>query len=397
MKLRILFVDDEPRILAGLRRMLRARRDEWETAFAESGAEALEILEREPFDVIVSDMRMPGMDGAELLAEVRRRHPEMLRIVLSGHSEIELVLSSVGPSHQYLTKPCDAETLHSTIVRAAALREILADEKLRSIVSRLEHMPSMPKLFSALVEELGKDDASIPQVAALVIQDPAMTAQVLRLVNSAYFGLPREINSAERAVSYLGIGPLSSLVLREGLFAEADRALIERFHLEEISRHGNDVASLARRLAKDAGAETIEVEDAFTAGLLHDAGKVILATNLPDRYEKALEQRVAGVWSRELEEELVGADHGVVGAYLMSVWGLPSTVVEAIAYHHRPSECRAQGRTTLTWVHVANALVSGRSTPCHVDTDYLRRLDLASKWERWQELAEDLHTVAEDA
>ncbi|MDQ7087353.1 MAG: response regulator [Acidobacteriota bacterium] len=372
-------------------------RDEWETAFAESGAEALEMLEKQPFDVIVSDMRMPGMDGSLLLAEVRRRHPEMLRIVLSGYSEIELVLSSVGPSHQYLTKPCDASTLRSTISRAQALRGLLADENLRSLVGKMDHLPSVPSLFAALVEELGKEDASLPAVARLVMQDPAMTAQVLRLVNSAYFGLPQEIHNAERAVGYLGIASLSSLVLREGVFSEADKSLVNRFRLEEISRHGNDVASLARRMVKEEGASTAEVEDAFTAGLLHDAGKVILAINLPDEYEKVLQQCQAGHYDPAEEVALLGADHAAVGAFLMSVWGLPNTVVEAIAFHHRPSDCHAEGVTTLTWVHVANALSSGKSGAAAIDTDYLRSLGLVDRWPRWREMVEEIQAVAEDA
>jgi len=113
-KKRVLFVDDEPRILDGRRRMLRSMRHEWKMSFAETGQEALAILANQPFDVVVVDMRMPGMDGVQLLSEVRKRH-QIIRIVLSGTADREAILRAVGLAHQYLSKPCDAETLKSVL------------------------------------------------------------------------------------------------------------------------------------------------------------------------------------------------------------------------------------------------------------------------------------------
>src|SRR5262245_37814840 len=98
---KILFVDDEPNVLQGLERMLRSMRHEWEMQFAMSGPAALERLAEQTFDVIVSDMRMPGMTGAQLLTEVSQRHPHIVRIILSGQADQEDILRSVGPTHQY--------------------------------------------------------------------------------------------------------------------------------------------------------------------------------------------------------------------------------------------------------------------------------------------------------
>src|SRR5256885_11774657 len=126
--IRILFVDDEPKVTEGLHRMLRSMRREWEMTFATSGAEALEKLSAKPFDVVVSDMRMPGMDGCQLLTEVMRRHPQVVRIILSGYSDKETIMRSIGLAHHYLSKPCDAETLKETIRRACDLRDQLEEE-----------------------------------------------------------------------------------------------------------------------------------------------------------------------------------------------------------------------------------------------------------------------------
>ena len=131
----ILVVDDEPNVIAGLRRMLRSQRSEWEMEFSTSAREALERMTKTSFDVIVTDMRMPGMDGAHLLSEVMKRHPNTVRIMLSGQSDQEAILQAVGPAHQFLSKPCEPDLLKSTISRACTLRAKLANESLKNLIS----------------------------------------------------------------------------------------------------------------------------------------------------------------------------------------------------------------------------------------------------------------------
>ena len=115
MAKRILFVDDESMVLSGLQRSLRLMRSEWEMVFAPGGNEALAAMDLQPFDIIVTDMRMPGMDGAQLLEEVQRRSPQTLRMVLSGQSDRETILRSVNPAHQFISKPCEGEELKSQV------------------------------------------------------------------------------------------------------------------------------------------------------------------------------------------------------------------------------------------------------------------------------------------
>ena len=133
MKRNILFVDDEQNVLDGLRRMLRPLRSEIELTFANGGSNALELMVEHPFDVIVTDMRMPGMSGGELLDEVAKLHPQTVRIVLSGQSSAEKILQSLGPTHQYLSKPCRADKLLGTMKRALRLSELLRNEKVRGL------------------------------------------------------------------------------------------------------------------------------------------------------------------------------------------------------------------------------------------------------------------------
>jgi CheY-like chemotaxis protein len=201
---RIIFVDDEVRILEGLQRMLRPQRHIWEMAFAPSGQSALQMMEAAPFDVIVSDMRMPGMDGATLLRAVREKYPSVLRIILSGYTELEAALNAVPVAHQFLVKPCDQDTLQTAIERATSLNSILNNKRLESIVGSMQQLPSLPKSCIEMREVLADPDSSSHSIALLVERDPAMSAKVLQLVNSAFFGVARNISDINTAITYLG-------------------------------------------------------------------------------------------------------------------------------------------------------------------------------------------------
>ena len=215
MKKRILFVDDDELALRGLDRLLRTMRDEWEMEFTDSGEKALARMALVPFDIIVSDMRMPGMNGAELLNEVLKRHPKTLRLILSGYADRDLILKCIGSTHQYLAKPCDAKTLKMTVRRAAHLEESLKSEALRLLLNRCSVLPSVPALYSEIVETLQDPAADVEEVGAIIVRDVAMTAKILKLVNSAFFGLGNEISSPAGGFLHGSlVGPFSGSLQR---------------------------------------------------------------------------------------------------------------------------------------------------------------------------------------
>jgi HD-like signal output (HDOD) protein/CheY-like chemotaxis protein len=406
MPIRILFVDDETNVLDGLRRMLRSMRNEWETAFAPGGAEALALLETQAFDVIVSDMRMPRMDGAQLLNEVRERWPHMVRIILSGHSDYEMILKSIGPSHQYLTKPCEPTLLRRTIDRAVALSRLLSDVRARPIVSMMDNIPSMPTLYADLVAELQRSDSSLQRVGEIIAQDVGMTAQVLRLVNSAYFGLRQPINNPSAAVTYLGISTVTALVMTLHLFQQVPPTIRGWLEIDRNWAHGMRTAVMARAVAECETKDRRFLDDAFTAGLIHDAGRLTLGTNLSETYRKCLEgARRSGVPIAVAERRYLGVTHGEVGAYLIGLWGLPNSIVEALAHHPDPSACVHPEFSTLTAVHVActfeNARHAGTSVEENgsqgwpwLDMAYIQRLGLTGRLPVWRESCEAIMEAA---
>ena len=288
--IRVIFVDDEPRVLEGLKRMLRPKRNEWQMTFVGSAQAALDALKAEPCEVVVTDMRMPGMNGAELLEVVQRDYPDTIRLILSGQAETESVMKALGVSHQFLSKPCDAEILQGTISRAFALRDLAGSESVKTLVARINKLPTLPATYQKLVETLRQPNSSIEDVSNVIATDPAMTARLLKLVNSAYFGLQKPVADVARAGALLGLDRIMALVLGQGIFSDCEPPKVEGFSMEALWHHSVTTAAAAHRIAIAEQLDRDHVAAAFLAGMLHDIGKLVLAMGLPEQYAKVLKQ-----------------------------------------------------------------------------------------------------------
>jgi HD-like signal output (HDOD) protein len=338
-------------------------------------------------------MRMPGMDGAQLLNEVKQRYPHVVRIILSGHSDQQSLLRSVGVAHQYLSKPCDADTLKNTVARACGLRELLADKTLIELVAQMNSLPSLPSLYAEVMQELQSPDGSLQKVGQIISKDVGMSAKILQLVNSAFFGLRRHVSSPSEAAVFLGVDTVRALVLSVNIFSQFDRTKLKNFSIDRLWTHSNVTGVLAKHIAKAEGAEPKTVDHAFTAGLLHDVGKLVLAANLPDQYSQTLAlARAQKMPLSEVERETLGATHAEVGAYLLGLWGLPDPIVEAVAYHAHPRRCPDHKFSPLTAVHVANALehearvINADEVAPAWEREYLSELGLTHRLDAWRDI-----------
>ncbi len=389
---KLLFVDDEPNVLDGLRRILRPYRDEWDPSFAQSGQQALEMLEQEDFDVVVSDMRMPGMDGAALMAEVKQRHPHVVRILLSGQSDEETLVSSLRSTHRFLGKPCDPDRLRLELARAFALRDLLRNHSLRRLVAGLDFLPSPLSADNALARELDSDEVSVQRVARLLSRDTALVAKLLQLANSAYFSMAHHVSSVEQAVTILGTETIKLLVSALRLFGAFGARLCDASETATLHHHSVAVGSMARAIAQAEMQNELAREDALMAGFLHDVGKLVLMWRLPDEYKEAVRLAARGkIPSWEAEQEVLGATHAEVGAYLLGLWGLPDPVIEALAFHHRPRECAVDGWGPVVAVHVGDAFSHGAldedtASGGGLDTAFLEQLELHNRLPAWREV-----------
>jgi HD-like signal output (HDOD) protein/CheY-like chemotaxis protein len=360
---RILFVDDEPRVLSGLRRMLRSRHGEWHMEFVESAAAALQAMEAEPVDVIVTDFRMPGINGGHLLSEVRRRYPDTARLILSGHTEEKDLTTVVSLAHQFLSKPCQSDELQAALERALRLRRELDGERIRAEVSEIGVLPSPPSALHDLVVVLESPDCDTRAIVRVLERDVALATKVLQVVNSSFFAPRARVTSLEAAVVRLGIYTIRSLILIEEIVKAVEiRDGLARDWLEQLNRHSLEVARLARRLA-----EPDSRDDAFCAGLLHECGHLVFASCRPELFIAHLRLReLDGRSLIEMEREAFGVTHAQSGAYLLSLWGFPLEVVEAAAVHANPDlPSTSEPQTLAGIVQVAHLLVSSEdSNPC---------------------------------
>ena len=331
---RVLFVDDEPGILTALQRTLRPLRHDIHSEFVGSGADALRLLAAGDFDIVVADIRMPGMDGAALLEAVQRSHPHVLRIVLSGHADLSAALRAVPVAHQFLAKPCDANTLRSVITRTVALHNLLHDRELQTLVAGIREIPMRPKTYDEVGRLLSDTSATSVDIANTVCHDVVLMAKLLKIVNSAFFGLPRRVTSAQMAVNYLGTTMLRSVILATAVATKlGPRAKQLGYDLERAETSG----LLSAKLATQFFSEKEQREDAFTAALLQDVGELLLVAEAPASALAAFaHSKTQGMPLWEAERCLQTVTHARVGAYLLGAWGLPYSIVEVVAHHHEP-------------------------------------------------------------
>lgn len=392
--LRILFVDDEPCVLQGLERLLHNMRKEWEMHFAQSAKEGLDLVAESDFDVVVSDIRMPEMDGLQFLAELKEKYPRIVRIVLSGNSERHAIIKSLGYTHRFLSKPCEPDTLKSSVTAACALRDLLDSDHLREVLTGMDVLPSSSNISVQLNEELEKPEPSVSKIGKIIEKDPAITAKILQMSNSAFFGVRQRVSDVAQAVSILGIDSVKMLLSVSEVFSTFASKTTGAVNIEHIYDHSLRVSSLVRGLMKTEGFDARITEDAIVSGLLHDIGKLVLAWKSPDEYQKAMNMSMHDNINTHVAEKTVfNATHAEIGAYLLGLWGLPETIVENIAFHHKLENSGSTIFTPLIAVHFADAY--DHASPDHgleeyLDMEYLSSIGLSVKIPEWRDACEEL-------
>lgn len=311
--MKVLLVDDETRVVEGLTRMLYSIAPEWDVEGVYSGAEAISRLGEDQFDVVISDMMMPLMSGAELLERVRAVHPTVARIILSGQTDRESSLRVLNVAHQFLSKPCPPERLVASVARLQDLRRELEAPEILARVGLVQTLPAAPRLYLEVNRLLASEDPPSERIAALLAADPAMAAKILQLGNSAFFGRAAVVSSIEVAIQRLGLSLVRDLVLAAEVFGAQVEGLSEQ--VDHYQREGLVASRLARALVE----EHADAELAATAALLSDVGRLVEMVEPP--WPK-------GPGAVDL--------HHLFGAYLLSLWSLPPLLVEAVARHHQP-------------------------------------------------------------
>jgi HD-like signal output (HDOD) protein len=347
-------------------------------------------------------MRMPGMDGAALLTAVMEQYPHIIRIMLTGHADDRSILQTIPVVHQFLAKPSDPETLKELLLRACALQELISSEPLKSLVAGLGTLPSLPEVYAELQKRTKDPECSIGDIAVIIEKDLAMSTKVLQLVNSAFYGLYKSVDSPARAVNLLGLDTIKTLVLGVGIFTEMAPARDQGFSVSSLWKHSVTVAGFAKKIALVEGAEKSVVENSFIAGIVHDVGKLLLFSNLGDQYLQAVgKAHDEGVHIYLAEKQVFDADHGDVGGYLIGLWGLPGPVVEATTFHHKLEKYPEASFCPALAVHAADVAYyilnpdQYVGAPPAVNLVYLEQAGLGGRFDQWLELCKEIQSVGE--
>jgi HD-like signal output (HDOD) protein len=352
--MRLLFVDDDPLALEQIRRELAHARLQYDVVFVDSGQAAMAALDGGEFDAVISDLRMPLMDGPELLAQVRNRYPSVVRVCMSGAVDDADFMRSMPVTHQFLSKPVVGEALRDVVDRACSLNSILHHQGIRALVGGLNALPATAQTFNDLSEAMTQPNAHTADISRIVSKDQALCIKTLQIVNSSFFRRRAPIMSIQAAVTFVGMEMIKSLALSACVFHALDTSPVASKLLRDLQARSLRKAHYARALLK----ESRHADEAFTAALLLDVGQAVLALCSPETFsEVILIARESKRPLHEVEKEAFGVSHPEVGAYLLGLWGLPLDLIEAVAYHHTPSRVKHTQTAMLAAVHVADAVV----------------------------------------
>lgn len=329
----VLFVDDEPNVLQGIERVVRGQRWDWDVDFATSGQDALDRLANRSFDVVVCDLCMPDIDGAEVLSEVKLRYPSATRIILSGYADEEAVFRAAKVAHRFLHKPCEVDEIRATIDEVQRCHQQLSSDELVEVMGRIDQLPTLGDVYFDLMEAVGSDDWSPAHLAEIVSRDVGLTVELLRLVNSGFFGLTRAVHSVEQAITFLGIDVVRGVVAGYSLFNEANNA--PNVDIDEIAARSRSAAILARASVISAGGNRLEAAEAFLAGIVHEVGA--LALSAMSGVERADLQAALATHEVVTERLVLGADRYSAGAYLLGLWGFADAICQGVAALANPA------------------------------------------------------------
>jgi HD-like signal output (HDOD) protein len=335
-------------------------------------------MEHEPIDMIMSDMRMPGMNGYELLLAVKKRYPKIIRVMLSAYAEREIVIKAVadGAARAYLDKPIDNAMLKSRIARLFSTCDRLYNMPLLNVIEKMDVMPVLPPVYDNLVA-LIRRNCSMEEVAGLITRNPEYAAKILQLANSSFYGTT--IGTIIQAVVFLGLETLKNLILSTEIFRSFLTTPSNRQEVVFLLEHANMTNRLFHGLYQRLNRKAVPGEYSC-AGLLHDTGFLLMLKYFPSQYQAIMHaQPDDHAISRESAEvSAIGVSHSSLGACLLDLWNLPHGIVETCLYHHDPLNDAVTEPQLCALVHIADAFtwnaMHNVKHPCPIREEVFSRL-----------------------
>ncbi|MGB7298661.1 MAG: HDOD domain-containing protein [Burkholderiaceae bacterium] len=417
----IAFLDNENDSVVAIGDAMRTACPDCMFVFASTYAEALDAFSHQ-VDVLIAPTMTASGSTLELFAEVQNIYPKTLRIALIDRREPDLAARFSRVCNRTTATDASPAQLAGVVRASLQLRDLLTNKSLRQLVSTLPNVPTLPEAYQKIQTELQNDTASISSISKIIESDPALTARMLQLANSPMFGISGPVSCASDAIKFLGINTIAGLVLGHGVLSQFNQRTIRAVGLRDIFWRSTAHGQLAREVIRQQTTDQRVIEQAMTAGLLCDIGTLVLAAGKPeimairsrmlaaakakradqgDQCDQSIEPHTATAFETqletEIETELFGFNHMQVGAMLLSSWGLPDAMVQAVAFHHCPDQCADRGFGALAAVYISNILLANGATPLAetIDLAYIAQLRKTDLLESWQAIPEALQLTAQ--
>ena len=329
----ILFIDDQPEEAEILKTFFEGSAD-YKLFFTSDQDKVLELIPEKEISIVFSDLHMPGKNGIQLLQLVKEKNPQIIRILFSNNLERNLSAEAAQVSHLTLLKPFEKDSIFKILKRTELLKKYLDNNPLSTLINGLSELPTLPDTYVKLDQELSEESISLHKIGEIISHDISFTIKILKIVNSSFFGLAKQITDPVQAVNFLGRNILKSLMLFHQLSIRftLDKQLQKYF--EQLWIHGNKVGRFAKEVIhKTLGEEVEMMEDAYIAGLLHDIGKVVLLElkDYPSKVFQLMEKE--NIRYSQAEYKLYQTSHAEVGAYFLALWGVPERIINAVYSH----------------------------------------------------------------
>ncbi len=332
-KHQVIFVETQGRILEGLRTKLASAHPEWRILLSVDSAAALELILQRSVSIVLANFGDDRCGCEDFFRTIKNNTPEVIRMGLLHDIHKEALANSLEYAHECIAAHCDPKQFEAVISRGLSVWErTRKNPRLAALISDLHTLPTTPALYFDIRDELESPNGTAQSVAQIIARDPAIAAKLLKVANSGFYAMPRTISDLYETINLLGMDMVLAIVLSAHLY---DQLPLPGLNLDVLWVHSIAVATLAKKIALEEGGDRAMASTCGIAGLLHDLGTLMFLANVPQSYYSMV--RRSGGDERvllEMELEQFGVGHPELGAHILSLWGLPEDVVQAVAYHH---------------------------------------------------------------
>ncbi|ASJ73025.1 HDOD domain-containing protein [Granulosicoccus antarcticus] len=317
---KILLVDSDISACRELARTLGQMRADWSINSTSSGKQALDIIFNEsgdaPVDVIVTEAQLEDMSGFQLLDLARSATVPPVRFTLTADAGFESALGNLRVNQRFLLKPFDSGSLATSIERSLRLRESMNNEALKRLMLSVTSIPALPIVYDKMVQELASQHSSLMRVGEIVESDTGLTLTVLKVVNSAFYGINKHVESVAQAVTLLGAHMIKNITLTTKVFSRFDGSQLSTTRLMQLNNEAIRIGALCNQFARYAKLPRGAVDHCQISGMMANVGQLVATTNAELNNDNGS--------SSTLSPEIIGAN-------VLRGWHMSDAVVEAVA------------------------------------------------------------------